>query len=203
MAILSAEFIKAYRGLMGESNVPEKNQFYYIKWLNQYLDYCHTNQLDKASTKSLMAYESQLSHKITPFMLRQAQHAVRLYLKLNRPLSSPAQIKPCQTASHSVETPPSLIAINQPEPLRPEADSPWKKVYTNIAVEIKTRHYSPKTLKSYTAWLRRFQAFVGSKPLEQVSTLDAKNFISHLAVKHKVAAASQNQAFNALLFIFK
>ncbi|KPA09033.1 protein containing Integrase [Candidatus Magnetomorum sp. HK-1] len=65
------------------------------------------------------------------------------------------------------------------------------------------RKYSQKTLKSYKMWLSRFQTFTKSKPLESLSEDDYKNYLTFLAVEKNVAASTQNQAFNALLFFFR
>jgi len=65
---------------------------------------------------------------------------------------------------------------------------------------IKVRHYSPKTLKSYTGWIRKFKTFVKSKDPASVSVEDVKAFLTWLAVKQNVSASCQNQALNALLF---
>ena len=75
--------------------------------------------------------------------------------------------------------------------------------YTGLENEIKLRHYSPKTLKTYHQWIRKFQSFTRSKPPESLSTLDVKKFLTSLAVESKVAASTQNQAFNALLFFYR
>jgi site-specific recombinase XerD len=69
-----------------------------------------------------------------------------------------------------------------------------------LADEIHLRHYSPKNLKSYQGWVRKFQAYTHSKPPESLSTDDVKEFLTFLAVKQKVSAPTQNQVFNALLF---
>ncbi len=69
--------------------------------------------------------------------------------------------------------------------------------------EIKIRHYSPKTLKAYKAWLSQFQNFTRSKDPQLLCSADVKQFLTFLAVERTVSASSQNQAFNALLFIFR
>jgi integron integrase len=79
----------------------------------------------------------------------------------------------------------------------------WKTEYTNLEDEILLRHYSRKTLKTYRQWLRKFQAFTRSKPPESLSVDDVKKFLTWLAVRREVAASTQNQAFNALLFFFR
>ena len=79
----------------------------------------------------------------------------------------------------------------------------WEAEFGALANEIKVRHYSPKTLNAYTNWVSKFQAFTKSKEPLSLSTHDVKEFLTSLAVKRKVSASTQNQAFNALLFFFR
>ncbi len=83
------------------------------------------------------------------------------------------------------------------------ASPEWDKVLENMAAEIKVRHYSRKTLQTYATWSRNFQKFLKNKPPEDLSTEDVKEYLTFLAVKCKVAASTQNQAFNALLFFYR
>lgn len=76
-------------------------------------------------------------------------------------------------------------------------------MYSALTAEIKLRHYSISTLKTYTTWVRQFQGFTKSKDPQLLSTSDVKGFLTFLAVNRKVSASSQNQAFNALLFFFR
>jgi len=79
----------------------------------------------------------------------------------------------------------------------------WKAEYTGLAHEIQVRHYSPKTLSTYTQWVRQFQTFTRSKAPGTLSSSDVKEFLTFLAVTRKVSASTQNQAFNALLFFYR
>ena len=79
----------------------------------------------------------------------------------------------------------------------------WDQAIEILAAEIKVRHYSRKTLKTYADWSRKFQHFLTDKPPSELSSLDVKNYLTHLAVKQHVASSTQNQAFNALLFLFR
>ena len=79
----------------------------------------------------------------------------------------------------------------------------WVWVYDGLTAAIKVRHYSPKTLRAYKIWTQKFQTFTQSKNPRLVAMDDVKGFLSFLAVNKKVAASSQNQAFNALLFLFR
>ncbi|MDP2815154.1 MAG: phage integrase N-terminal SAM-like domain-containing protein, partial [Rectinemataceae bacterium] len=79
----------------------------------------------------------------------------------------------------------------------------WDNIIDNLAAEIKTRHYSRKTLKAYADWSRKFQGFLHNKPPEELSATDVKAYLMYLAVKCKVSASTQNQAFNSLLFLYR
>ena len=68
---------------------------------------------------------------------------------------------------------------------------------------MRTRHYAARTERSYTGWGCRFAQFargwdtVASTAFEP----DMRDFLSKLAVTHRVAASTQNQAFNVFLFL--
>lgn len=79
----------------------------------------------------------------------------------------------------------------------------WVQTYIDLKNIIMVKHYSKKTLRAYTLWIRKFQGFTGNKDINSLSALDVKEFIEHLAVKCNVAASTQNQAFNALLFFYR
>ena len=79
----------------------------------------------------------------------------------------------------------------------------WRAEFAALVEAIEMRHYSPRTLKTYRTWIRKLQAFTKSKPPEELSVEDVKAFLSDLAVNQQVAASTQNQAFNALLFFFR
>ncbi len=78
----------------------------------------------------------------------------------------------------------------------------WVWVYDGLTSAIQVRHYSPKTLQAYKIWTRKFQTFTQSKDPKWLSIDDVKGFLSFLATSKNIAASSQNQAFNALLFLF-
>jgi integron integrase len=70
---------------------------------------------------------------------------------------------------------------------------------------IRLKHYSYSTEQTYLQWVDRFEAYLNytDKKLNNADDSDLKHFLSHIAVKRQVASSTQNQAFNALLFLFK
>jgi integron integrase len=79
----------------------------------------------------------------------------------------------------------------------------WGKAFADLTAEIKVRHYSPRTLHSYTSWVRDFRFFTRNRVPQDLTSTDVKEYLTFLAVKRNVSASSQNQAFNALLFFFR
>jgi len=58
---------------------------------------------------------------------------------------------------------------------------------------IRVRHYSINTEKTYCYWVRAFIRFHDYQSLEQITTEDIPPFLTYLAVKRNVSAATQNQ----------
>jgi hypothetical protein len=71
---------------------------------------------------------------------------------------------------------------------------------------MRLKHYSIRTERCYCDWIRRYIHFHKMRLREEL-TRDAKAkmelFLSDLAVNGQMAAATQNQAFNALLFLYR
>jgi integron integrase len=68
---------------------------------------------------------------------------------------------------------------------------------------IRRKHYSIRTEQAYVDWVRRFLAFHSPLPPERLAEPEISAFLTHLAVREKVAASTQNQALNALVFFFR
>ena len=78
-----------------------------------------------------------------------------------------------------------------------------KKLLDQVRETIRLKHYSQKTEKTYVSWIRRFILFHGKKHPQQMGEREIEAFLSHLAVDRNVAASTQNQAFNAILFLYR
>lgn len=68
---------------------------------------------------------------------------------------------------------------------------------------LRVRHYSLRTEKSYIWWVRRYIQFCGGKHPRELGVDEITTFLTHLAVDMKVAASTQNQALQALLFLYR
>ncbi len=68
---------------------------------------------------------------------------------------------------------------------------------------LRTLHYSLRTEQSYVHWIRRYILFHGKRHPREMGKDEVSAFLTHLAVQRKVAAATQNQALSAILFLYK
>ena len=80
---------------------------------------------------------------------------------------------------------------------------PPKKLLDQVRDAIRLKHYSIRTEETYVDWIRRFILFHGKRHPRQMGTPEIEAFLTHLAVDRKVAASTQNQALNALLFLYR
>jgi len=68
---------------------------------------------------------------------------------------------------------------------------------------IRLRHYSFRTEQQYLSWIRRFILFHGKRHPREMGSAEVEAFLSSLATDRNVAAATQNQALAALLFLYR
>jgi hypothetical protein len=68
---------------------------------------------------------------------------------------------------------------------------------------IRLRHYSRRTEVAYVFWIRRFIVFHGKRHPSEMGSPEVNTFLSDLAVRRKVSVCTQNQAFSALIFLYR
>ena len=68
---------------------------------------------------------------------------------------------------------------------------------------IRRKHYSYRTEETYAHWVKRFIYFSGKRHPATLGEAEVTGFLNYLARERTVAAATQNQALSALLFLYK
>ena len=86
--------------------------------------------------------------------------------------------------------------VNSPAPSTP-------RLLDRVRDAIRRRHYSDRTEETYVHWIKRFIYFSGKRHPAILGGEEVTAFLNHLARERKVAAATQNQALAALLFLYK
>lgn len=81
------------------------------------------------------------------------------------------------------------------------ADSP--RLLDQVRRHARLRHLSPRTEEAYVRWIRRFILFHGKRHPSEMGEREISTFLTYLATENQVAAATQNQALSALLFLYR
>jgi site-specific recombinase XerD len=77
------------------------------------------------------------------------------------------------------------------------------KLMDRLHGALRSGHYSRRTEQAYCHWVKRFIYFHHIRHPEDMAEPEINAFLTHLAVKEKVSASTQNQALCALLFLYR
>jgi len=76
------------------------------------------------------------------------------------------------------------------------------KLLGRVRAALRLRHYSRRTEEAYVGWVRRFVRHCGMRHPADLGAEDVRRFLTSLATERVVAAATQNQAASALVFLY-
>jgi integron integrase len=180
--------IKNYQGfsmdsfqafLSAKKLVREKNIPYFLYWVSLFTSWPGLpSSLAEIADKDVDAFLLDLGTRKEEWQVAQAREAIRLYCYY-------------------------LRNVGEKKPLVKKYAKQWKELAEETTRILRLKHRSLSTERSYLGWLRRLYLFLEGKSPVNIETADVKAFLSQLAVEGKVAASTQNQAFNALLFVFR
>src|SRR6185503_1436728 len=78
-----------------------------------------------------------------------------------------------------------------------------RKLLDQVRDVARFRHLSRRTEETYRNWIKRYIIFHNKRHPRDLDSDAIRIFLTHLAVDEHVAASTQNQAFNALLFLYR
>ena len=82
-------------------------------------------------------------------------------------------------------------------------ERPPAKLLDRVRNRIRVKGYSIRTEQSYASWIRRFILFHNKRHPQDMGKGEIEAYLTHLAVTRHVSPSTQNQAFNALLFLYR
>jgi len=102
------------------------------------------------------------------------------------------------------DAPTIALALPAALPTAEVGQPPGKpKLLVRVREAIRMRQYSPRTEEAYVQWIRRYIFFHKLRHPADLGTDEVRAYLSHLAVRRQVSASTQNQAFAALLFLYR
>lgn len=152
---------------------------FYINWVAQCYRFHHKRLADAVSKHEIEAYLKHLSKTRESWQVDQAAEAISLYQFYQ---SRNVAAGFCRNLA---------------------SDGQWKAIADDMHKVLRLMHRSLRTEQAYIGWVRRFYLFVKGQSPFGLDSSHVKNFMTHLAVEQNVSASTQNQAFNAILFLFR
>jgi len=165
-------------------------------------------EVDAGSEQAqLTRFLDYLSKRYPEWMVRQARHAVQLwiYYRHTQEKRQISEIASPILKGFAFEADRSVSA-KPPAPPTPSSSPPLdpaEAIELEASRLMRLKHLSYRTEKSYLAWIARFLTFNAAADPKVLTEEHLKHYLSYLAVERKVAAATQKQAFNALLFLYR
>jgi hypothetical protein len=80
--------------------------------------------------------------------------------------------------------------------------NPKLRLREQVREVMRFHHYSIRTEESYWQWIKRFIFFHGKRHPKEMGAAEVSAFLSHLTVTDDAARATQQQALNALVFLY-
>jgi len=72
-----------------------------------------------------------------------------------------------------------------------------------VANACRLKHLANRTEQSSVAWVKRFILFHNKRHPQEMGPPEVRAFLTHLAVNRTVSASTQNQALNAIVFMYR
>jgi len=201
--------VAAFRRQIHAAGVAENDRKWLPIWIEKYAQYhgqLAWQNLDVTPERTI-AFLKDLKARSAPAWQRlQVVRALQQYLKIihhtNSPQLNAIRQKLAELTAKEKQQVPFAELKHKPygiDPAEPPAVQELRRC-------LRTQHYSHKTEKAYTGWVRRFLRAFAAETVADVQNLDEsaiRDFLSDLAVQRNVAASTQNQAACALLFLFQ
>ena len=153
-----------------------------------------------ASTHSGIPDTNRTSGPLRPFLQNRAGRTAGA---IALPATSPQPTEAASPPPGTIPTPsPVPVAVpGHPTTVHPVGRPP--KLLDRLAEALRARHYRPRTAQSYRHWVKRFIVFHNVRHPAEMAEPEINAFRTHLAVREKGSASTQNQALRAWLFLYR
>lgn len=201
------KFWNAFKACVEENRVRPDRSPFYVKWAQTFVDFLPGKRLRDRSRQDIEAFIADMGKQpgLEDWQVKQAEHALKILYETFLPgYASYAAAKPAQ---QDTEKKPRTSAVKTGDFRDRVVPGEVERLYSNLVdalkSEIRTRHYSIRTESAYLDWVRRFIAFHDyADPGSMDAAVAVKKYLDYLAMTREVAASTQNQALNALVFFY-
>ena len=199
-------------GLLDRGVVAGKHDFY-RNWVRKFTGFVKPRKWNQALREDVEQYLASLVREgKVGWQIAQANEALELFYQVVAPMDWAARDWPMTPSTlelgpgRPAEVPRPALERSSNATGRSdlgELEKRWEGFIREVRETLRAERYAYRTEQSYLDWVKRFLIFV--RP-EQRSELDRKaleEYLTFLALERRVSSSTQNQAFNAILFLFR
>ncbi len=174
--------------LRSKSLVQEKYIPFYAHWASKFFAFSTSNKhlVQSLQVRKFTDYLKN-QEEIADWQLKQAGNAITIYLYQYKKEDKVLSVTP---------------VIDNKMPLCSNS-----AIFEKMREAIRIKHYAYDTEIVYLDWARKFSQYINNVKKKDfnrgLGSADVRDYLSHLALKRKVSSSTQNQAFNALIFLFR
>lgn len=190
-SVVPSSFWQSYTATLQKLGIPYPKSKFYVLWVKRFAAFLNGVPFEQASQEMVLAFLNGLEkdEQIADWQVEQARHSIEIllneHLKINLRESGRLQ----ESFTDSVDDSEKLLKVHG-------------GLIKRFASEIRVRHYSIRTEDAYLFWIKRFLSFHLLKNPENLGAPEIRRYLTYLAEKRKVSASTQNQALNAIVFLY-
>jgi len=199
-----------YFEVLEEVGVPERERGFYAHWVRQFFNRFPGRKRRELGPQEIADFLDAMERDthLESWQRDQARDALILYYEQFRgislrgmPAPSADAVKtPGPTAPRRME---ARTEVPEPEKRESGAAVDLEELHRTVLTAMRVKNYALRTEKTYWQWIRRFVRHHNLRKPSDMGAAEIHAFLAHLAVNEQVAASTQNQALNAVVFLYR
>jgi hypothetical protein len=208
-----------YLSVLERARVPVGQRRWYVQGAEAFVGAMRPKRLSEVSAAEIKAFLPRYAReqRLNDWQFRQTVDALQLLLVDLAQCPGAREVEwdfLRESGASLGANHPTVAAASTPEQVIDASpvytkSSTQQPLLKQLARTLRARRYALRTEQTYVDWCHRFLLFVAAQPeasaesLANIGKHDVERFLAHLAVDRNVAASTQNQALNALVFLFR
>ena len=183
---------RGFEDTLNKLTIPEKKIKFLVMWVKRFNSFLNGVPINEANPLMVEAFLNNLKSdsRVQEWQVTQAREAVdilfREHLKINL---YAAGFRKLETFKDSIKDEEKLLNTHS-------------RLFKRLETELRIRRYSIRTEQAYLAWIQRFISFCGLRDPAVLEASNIKKYLEFLAEERNVSASTQNQALNAIVFLY-
>jgi Phage integrase, N-terminal SAM-like domain/Phage integrase family len=175
-----------------KQGLPAQRAAWRMRWVERFISFLARQAApgSLAKCQERFVYDVSSTQSATPWLMREIEEAISVFVELVEK----------SELTHLLGS--KVLLPIPPIGYQPVCDRRPIKLIDQIRCVIRAKHYSRRTEEAYVHWARQYVLFHGKRHPLELGELEVASFLENLAVNKAVAASTQNQALNALVFLY-